>query len=155
LLLTTRDLGGDDESAWDARNESPGCRDRERLILYLIERVPIYVNAAHGIVVIIESDGVEDGLFAGLDLDVAGEDLNTRYLLLSVLLRLDRLWGGAAVSRRAFAVPATRLGLSADVRQVLIAQPLVPGRPSARMPPKMGVLTVVDRRRRDGLDCRV
>jgi hypothetical protein len=63
-----------------------------------VERLPLHVDAAHGIVVTVEGDGVEDDLFAGLELDVAGEDLDTRYFLFPLLLRLDRWWGGAAVS---------------------------------------------------------
>src|SRR5262249_2283415 len=78
----------------------------------------------------------------------------TRYLLVPLLLRLDRRRGGAAVSRRALAVPALRLSLRAEVGKELIAQPLLAGRPSAGAPPEMRSLPLARRPCRDALDPR-
>src|SRR5262245_28028046 len=117
-----------------------------------MDRAPLRVEAAYGGAVLVEGDGIEDHLFAGLDLDVTGKDFDLRNPPLSVLSRLDRLRSGAALSRRALAVPALRLSLGADVGQVFIAKPLHPGRPSARMPPEAPSLPGVDRLRRYSLN---
>ncbi len=110
------------------------------MVLLLVERAPLHVEAVDGNAILIESDGVENDLFTRFDLDVAGKYPDPRYPLLSVLLRLDLLWSGAAMCRRALTILTPLLSRGADVRQVFIAKPLRPGRPSTGMPPETPVM---------------
>src|SRR5262245_57946449 len=103
----------------------------------------------------VEGHGVENDLFAGLDLYVAWKDPDPGYPLLSVLLRLDLRGSGTARPRRALAIPAPTLSRDADARQKFIEETLCPRRPSTRMPPETPILPGVDRRRRDDLGRRL
>src|SRR5262249_38308298 len=154
MLLAPCNLGCDDEFAGYAGNERPGRRDGEWLILLLVERAPLRVEAIDDIAVLVEGDGVEDDLLAGLDLDVAGEDFDPRYLLFTRLLSLNLRGSGTAMTRSATTVPALGLSLGADLGQIFIAKTLISRRPTARMPPEMSVLPVVGSLRRDDLDRR-